>query len=161
MAHRLAELLNQAEADDSVKEAATDLVLRLWRLRSDWPNGWPPAAVASQLGWLFPTDRRRDQRPAERKKRLMRAVTDSLTEEYRFWLSFASERGFELTHAEETILAVEPITTRNMMQWLMELNDQGGTEPSAPEAHEKLESILQARRAILQTALDSDDKGSS
>jgi len=54
MAHRLAELINQAETDESVKEPVTDLVLRIWQLRSDWPNGWPPATVKSQLGWLFP-----------------------------------------------------------------------------------------------------------
>ena len=156
MAYRLAELISQAETDDSAKEAATDLVLRLWRLRSDWPNGWPPAAVASQLGWLFPPDDRRTRRPVGSKKRLMRAVTASLTKEYRFWLSLASQRGLKLTHAEETILAAEPTATRNMMRWLMELDNQRETEPTAPEANEKLESIFRDRRSLLPDRFGSD-----
>ena len=90
MAYRLAELLNQGDSDDSEKEAAADLVLRIWRLRSDWPNGWPPAAVARQLAWLFPPERHQSQQPVDSKDRLMHTVTDELTKEYRFWLRLAS-----------------------------------------------------------------------
>lgn len=156
MAYRLAELLNRAKTDDSAKEAATDLVLRLWRQRSNWPNGWPPSAVASQRAWLFPPDRRRSRRPAGGMKGLMRAVTDSLTEEYQFWLRFASQGGRKLTPAEEVMLAAEPRETRIVFRQLMELNNQQEPEPTAPEAREQLESILQARRVLLQAALDSD-----
>lgn len=86
----------------------------------------------------------------------MRAVADSLIEEHRFWLRFASERRLKLTPDEEAILAVEPRETRIIFRRLMELNDQQEAGPTEPEAHEKLESILQARRTLLQTALDSD-----
>ena len=161
MAHRLAELLTRGETDNSAKEAATDLVLRLWRHRSDWPTGWPPTAIANQLAWLFPPDQHRSRGPAGDKTRLMHTVTDSLTEEYRFWLRFASQRGIKLTPAEETITAVEPTATRNMMRCLIELNNQQETEPTAPEAYEQLESILQARRSLLHTALESHDDEAS
>lgn len=160
MAYRLAELLNQAETDDSAKEAATDLVFRIWRHRSDWPNGWPPTAVAGQLAWLFPPDQRRAQWPVGSRKRLMRDITDSLTKEYRFWLRFSSQHGLDLTPEEETILSVEPEPAQYMMRWLMELNDQQETEPTAQDAQERLESILRARRALLETALDSVAKAS-
>lgn len=149
MAYRLAQLINQAETDDSAKEPATDLVLRLWQLRSDWPNGWPPAAIKSQLGWLFPPQNRPARRPVDNETRLMRAVTDSLTKEYRLWLNLASRHGLKLTPAEETILAEEPTVTRDMIRWLMELDNQREAKPTAAETHEKLESIFRDRRSLL------------
>lgn len=43
IAHRVAELLIRAEdEEEKAKVAATDLILRLWAHRSDWPQGWPP-----------------------------------------------------------------------------------------------------------------------
>lgn len=56
MAHRLAELMERADAttEDAGREAtrkeATDLVLRLWDHRSSWPHGWPPEASAAIAG---------------------------------------------------------------------------------------------------------------
>ena len=90
----------------------------------------------------------------------MRDITDSLTKEYRFWLRFSSQHGLDLTPEEETILSVEPEPAQYMMRWLMELNDQQETEPTAQDAQERLESILRARRALLETALDSVAKAS-
>lgn len=43
MAHRVAELIEAADDDEAVREQASDLILRLWSHRSDWPHGWPPA----------------------------------------------------------------------------------------------------------------------
>lgn len=157
MAYRLAELLNQCESDDSKKEAATNLVLRLWRRRSDWPNGWPPAAVARELAWLFPPERHYSQRPLPSQDRLMRTVTDALTMEYRFWLRLASDHGIDLTPEEFTLLAVEPTATRDILQWMMELKDQHETKLTADKAQEKLDTILQTRRSLLQTVLKSDE----
>ena len=156
MAYRLAELLNQGDTDDS---DTADLVLRIWRLRSDWPNGWPPAAVARQLAWLFPPERHQSEQPVDGKDRLMRTVTDELTKEYRFWLRLASHHAIDLTPEETALLAVEPTATRDIMQWIMELNDQHETKLTAAKAQETLKSILQTRRSLLQTALESDDRG--
>ena len=44
------------------------------------------------------------------------------------------------------------------MQWIMELNDQHETKLTAAKAQETLESILETRRSLLQTALESDDR---
>jgi len=43
MAHRVAELIEAAEDDEAARDQASDLILRLWSHRSDWPHGWPPA----------------------------------------------------------------------------------------------------------------------
>ena len=48
MAHRLAELLDEAATGstrprrETAAAQATDLILRLWQQRRDWPSGWPP-----------------------------------------------------------------------------------------------------------------------
>jgi len=55
MAHRMAELMDRAESatSDGERETAradaTELVLRIWKHRSSWPNGWPPKASAAVL----------------------------------------------------------------------------------------------------------------
>ncbi len=77
--------------------------------------------------------------------------------EYRFWLRLASHHGIDLTPEEATILAVEPTATRDIMQWIMELNDQQETNLTAAYAQEQLESILQTRLSLLQTVLESNE----
>jgi hypothetical protein len=60
MAHRLAELMREAEvgqgekARDAGRKAASDLVLRIWDHRSSWPLGWPPPNAAKILEELDP-----------------------------------------------------------------------------------------------------------
>ena len=55
MAHRLAELIRLQETSRSDRRRkpaareAEELVLRLWRHRTAWPHGWPPAGAASLL----------------------------------------------------------------------------------------------------------------
>lgn len=55
MAHRLAELLDAAEAGrtqaqrEAAAEQATDLILRLWQQRREWPRGWPPGEWGTLL----------------------------------------------------------------------------------------------------------------
>jgi hypothetical protein len=55
MAHRIAELINNANKArrnaerETLKEKATNLILRLWERRSSWPQGWPPKTVALVL----------------------------------------------------------------------------------------------------------------
>ena len=87
----------------------------------------------------------------------MRTVTDELTREYRFWLRFASSHQMDLTPAEEAILEVEPTLSQGLIRRLMALNDPQETGQAAPEADVELESILQARRALLESAVASDD----
>lgn len=63
MAHRLAELMERADAamEDADREVArkgaTDLVLQLWNHRSSWPHGWPPEASAAIAGISRPSRR--------------------------------------------------------------------------------------------------------
>ena len=51
----MAELMDRAESatSDGERETAradaTELVLRIWKHRSSWPNGWPPKASAAVL----------------------------------------------------------------------------------------------------------------
>src|SRR5689334_16355856 len=60
MAHRLAELLDEAEHGRSAKRRdaaatrATDLVLEIWKHRSAWPTGWPPESAAAVLKAIDP-----------------------------------------------------------------------------------------------------------
>ena len=55
MAHRLAELLDVAATGrtraqrEAAAALATDLILRLWQQRRDWPRGWPPGDWSSLL----------------------------------------------------------------------------------------------------------------
>jgi hypothetical protein len=43
MAHHIAEAITRAEKGRRKdKDAAADLILRLWEHRTSWPNGWPP-----------------------------------------------------------------------------------------------------------------------
>lgn len=58
MAHRAAELLHRARAAKSVQqrervhEQIADLVLRIWRERSHWPQGWPPENAVTLMSGL-------------------------------------------------------------------------------------------------------------
>ena len=158
MAFRLAELIDLAAVDDSVKDAASDLILRVWRLRSDWPSGWPPATAAIQLKWLFPPNQHQVQPPAGGEERLMRTIVDELSREYRFWLKFASIHSLNVTPDEEAILAVEPTHTQDLIRRLIALVDQEEAEVDSIETHEKLESLFEARRSLLRDALESADK---
>lgn len=60
IAHRIAELMQTAEhgrtaaAREAAKRDVDYLILRLWRQRSSWPNGWPPKASAAVLQELEP-----------------------------------------------------------------------------------------------------------
>lgn len=55
MAHRLAELLDVAETGrtkaqrEAAAEQATDLIVRLWQQRREWPGGWPPGEWSTLL----------------------------------------------------------------------------------------------------------------
>jgi hypothetical protein len=43
MVHYIAEVITRADKGSRKdKEAAADLILRLWDHRTNWPNGWPP-----------------------------------------------------------------------------------------------------------------------
>ena len=157
MAFRLAELLDCAAVDDSAQDAATDLILRIWRLRSDWPNGWPPITAKNQLAWLFPPDHMQSRSALSNEERLMCTVVDELTKEYRFWLRFASDHGLELTHDEETIIATEPILTQDFIRRLIALGLHDSAEPDKINVDEELESFFQTRRSLLHDALKSAD----
>jgi hypothetical protein len=60
MAHRVAELIdgaNRAQSNSARSRAAgnaTDLILRLWAQRSNWPQGWPPETAVKILTALEP-----------------------------------------------------------------------------------------------------------
>jgi hypothetical protein len=71
MAHRLAELMEAAEhgrtrADrEAAAQQASDLILRLWRHRHQWPRGWPPG----ELGTLFERLHELETTPAWQRRR--------------------------------------------------------------------------------------------
>lgn len=158
MAFRLAELLNRADSDESVKESVADLIIRLWRVRSDWPNRWPPGAAARQLAWLFPpaSHRRRGQFSA--MDALMRDIVEELTREYRFWLRFSSSQGRELTSEEEAMLEFESKDSLELFWRLMHLDTPESAEDQPTNPDEELELILQTRRALLKQMLSFADR---
>jgi chorismate mutase len=55
MAHRLAELMDAAahgrtRADrEAAAQQSSDLILRLWQHRHEWPKGWPPGELGTLL----------------------------------------------------------------------------------------------------------------
>lgn len=161
LAYRLAELLDQARSDDSSKDSATDLILRIWRARWDWPRGWPPAMLKSRLAWLF-----RPAQPPWRgntgsKEELMHTVTDELKKEYRFWLRFVSDSGFELTPQEEIMLAEESSPERGIMQWLIDPDGPSEHHKESLEPEDELDSILESRRTLLGKMLEAADSHAS
>ena len=157
MAFRLAELLDRAEADDSTQDAATDLVLRIWRLRSNWPNGWPPTTARKQLAWLLPPDRAHPRTSLSAEEQLMRTVVNELAKEYRWWFRLVSGHGMELTRDEEMILATEPIPAQDLIRELVNLGLHDDAEPDEISVDEELESLFQTRRALLHDALQLGD----
>jgi len=60
MSHRIAELIDRgnraasAKARNKAEAEATELVLRLWAHRSNWPKGWPPQSAVKVLAALDP-----------------------------------------------------------------------------------------------------------
>ena len=74
MAHRVAELIEAAEDDEAVKEQASDLILRLWGHRSDWPHGWPPARAETV------------RHVVDRRRRRLKESDDSVNKEAGPWI---------------------------------------------------------------------------
>ncbi|MGN9769067.1 hypothetical protein ACTMS2_28320 [Micromonospora sp. SD12] len=96
-AYRIAELIHIAETathPDAQREAmaaCTELVLRIWQERSNWPEGWPPPAAGGILDAL--RERSRWQRaavPNEPEKytwtSTIPAIIDSLDYERTLWM---------------------------------------------------------------------------
>ena len=92
MAHRIAELIEQAEdGDEETKREATDLILRCWERRRGWTEGWPPQALSNAFKFAD-RERGRESDPEESTlpwaSRLAEAQ-QSLDEEYQIWFSLA------------------------------------------------------------------------
>ena len=74
MAHRIAELMERAEAAESAgereaaREACSDLVLRLWARRGQWPYGSPLGRVARALSALVSAPNAREGEGYERDR---------------------------------------------------------------------------------------------
>ena len=153
MAFRLAELLDRAEEDDSSRHAATDLVLRVWGHRSDWPNGWPPDTARKQFAWLFPPDPTQPRASLSTEEQLMKTIVHELTREYRFWFKLLSGPGLNLTHDEEIVLATEPMSTQELIRKLTALGLHDDAEADEIRVDEELESLFQTRRSLLHDAL--------
>jgi hypothetical protein len=94
MAHRLAELMQTAENDEEAKAEATDLILRLWEHRSDWPEGWPPPKTESVRRALepvspFPAERDEDEDGSDPWLRRVPRLTRLQEEEREVWRDLA------------------------------------------------------------------------
>lgn len=94
MAHRLAELMQMAEKDEEAKAEATDLILRLWKHRSNWPEGWPPPKTESVRRALepvssFPAGREEDEAGSDPWLRRVPRLTRLQDEEREVWRDLA------------------------------------------------------------------------
>lgn len=94
MAHRLAELMQTAEKDEEAKAEATDLILRLWKHRSNWPEGWPPPKTESVRRALepvssFPAGREEDETGSDPWLRRVPRLTWLQDEEREVWRDLA------------------------------------------------------------------------
>jgi hypothetical protein len=76
-----------ATARNRAVDHATDLILRLWRHRSDWPQGWPPEPARGMLAQL--TKRRRHEASSDPTGSpwvdRFEEMTDLWAEEARLW----------------------------------------------------------------------------
>lgn len=70
MAHRVAELMDAAAhgrtraSREAAAQQASDLILRLWRHRREWPRGWP----SGELGALLERLRELETMPARQRR---------------------------------------------------------------------------------------------
>lgn len=93
MAHRVAELIdgaNTARGNDARARAATDateLILRLWAHRSNWPEGWPPASAVKVLSTLDRDPYKRESAPSGSPwLDSLSRLTDLQASERRIWV---------------------------------------------------------------------------
>ena len=83
----------------------------------------------------------------------MVTVTEALKREYKCWLKLAAYHSFDLTPEEETVLAAERSPSGEIMRWLIERDRPSEEAMAASEPAEELESILEARRELLEKAI--------
>jgi hypothetical protein len=121
MAHALAELLERAQqaedgiARDTARRECMELVLRLWNLRAEWPNGGPLERMLTCLRDIVEADKSNTGPPRHgasllevfadlaRREQLLfvqAALADEPVEEPEAWL----EHGDELSEIERSFL---------------------------------------------------------
>lgn len=95
MAHRVAELIdrgNKTTTDKARNKAAaeaTELILRLWAHRSNWPEGWPPQSAVKVLAALDPQPYRAKGQPSGSPWiDSLHRLADLQTRERHLWIDF-------------------------------------------------------------------------
>lgn len=149
MAHQLAELLRgirQARSARGRHEAvstATEVITRLWRHRSDFPDGWPPDAARRRMDSLTPRSNHWDPTPAPTGSAWVdrfRELSQLAMEEMQLWWKLALlETGVE---DQRELLARIPEPARDEeepedIQWLrteLKLHDEAAAWASQHKA---------------------------
>lgn len=93
MAHRVAELVQQAEeGNHDAKKEAAELITSLWERRSAWPRGWPPPETTQAVRRLTASTERHQSReadPAYRWLTRLVALDETHEVERAIWLRLA------------------------------------------------------------------------
>jgi len=179
MAHRVAELIEQAERnDDEAKKQASELILRLWARRSDWPHGWPPAETEKIRERLetpsYPErpERREGDGPwlarltaldrlhyAEYEVWLRLALADADTDEE---IAAAEEQADDLEENELALLRALAIRRRMALEhFAKHLDGDDSPLTRGQFARKELEDLEKRRHELLEEAIAEHDAASA
>lgn len=178
MSHRLAELIQQAESgDEQARQEATDLILRLWSHRSDWPHGWPPAETEKVRRWLetpaFP-ERPQQRDPTAPWLSRLPDLKRLHHEEYEIWLRLAlaeadldkdvadsEELEENLEERELSYLRMLALNRQSALEHFAEhLKDEDSPLARARLARRELDDVETRRRQLFEEVLDEHESSS-
>jgi hypothetical protein len=188
MAYRIAEVLRIAERGrtkaqrEAAAREATELITRLWSLRTAWPEGWPPRNAAALIGRLTaPTPYWRP--PQQVKSRWLEILAqferlhiherqllfDAALLETNFDEDAATLERFQSSLQAEEVHVVASLTARRAaaaaeVLRLLDADDGAEVEietASTQTLRRQLEDIASERAALVEEALeprkDSDE----
>ncbi len=179
MAHRLAELIQEADqGDESARREAAELIMKLWVRRSAWPTGWPPPKTAEAIRGLTPSaDARRSREPEPAHPWLTRldALDGTHEAERAIWLRLAlgeldlddeiaaaQAQHSNLNDDERLLFATLEVRCREATEYFAEKLEEDGPLARARLAKNELADTAQHRSELFDAAeKDSLELGQS
>jgi hypothetical protein len=167
MAHRVAELIDAAKkargnaARARAAADATDLILRLWAHRSNWPKGWPPESAVKILAALDRDSYRRESAPSGSPwLDALSRLADVQTSERRLWFGvslfdFDLRAEIDALEDESTDLTDEE---RTVLEGLVRERDwvtRKVFDGAVPRSKGRRAETAQSHLAALQTAREA------
>jgi cell division protein FtsB len=176
MCHRVAELIENADSSGSerrraaARAAASDLVLRLWRSRTDWPDGWPPKGARAIISALERVPSRESRVPSGSRWLDSLGQLQALQDrEENIWIDFALldfdfkvertalELGAQITDEERDVLKKLLAKRERAEQNVSRLTDGHAVPRSAARrakiAKEELAKVSSEREKLIRDVL--------